>query len=311
MYQLVKRIRLLAIYVALMLPFIAYGAFQSLQSNNNSPIDWVDSSFSERKHYDEFVELFGPGDGVIASWPECYWSDARLDKLVKGIREAKLFHTSDGAPLIHQVVCGRETLLSMVKVDEQLSLQPASMEPQTFANEVSLSNSAVPDDQGRMSLKIGVQRLQGTLIGKDGQTTCVIVTLNSAGLERREAVVANLRRAIRVCCGVADDDIHLAGPVMDGLTTDQASHRSLTNFAGPSALIIFIIGWWSLRSLVSGAIVFLAACFCQGVLLAVIHYTGQKLSALLIILPPLVQVLTISGGIHLMNYYSSALHCLQ
>jgi predicted RND superfamily exporter protein len=56
-----------------------------------------------------------------------------------------------------------------------------------------------------------------------------------------------------------------------------------------------------------GVIVFLTASFCQAVLLAVIYYSGQRLSALLIVLPPLVQVLSVSGGIHLMNYYLNSL----
>ena len=307
MHQMVTRIRLLATYLALLLPFIAYGAFHSLQSSNNSPIDWVDSSFSERKHYDEFVELFGPGDAVIASWPGCDWSDARLDRLVRGLRQSKVFRAADGTPLFHAVHCGRETLQSMVKRDETSLSRPSAVDSPDVADGRQSSEPAVSDDQGRMSLVNAIQRLQGTMIGTDGRTTCVVVMLNSAGLARRESVVENLRRAIRVCCSVADDDLHLAGPVIDGLTTDQASHRSLTNFAGPSALIMFVICWWSLRSLFSGAVVFLAACFCQAVLLAVIFYSGQKLSALLIILPPLVQVLTISGGIHLMNYYRTAL----
>ncbi|MEZ6031560.1 MAG: MMPL family transporter [Planctomycetaceae bacterium] len=307
MDQLVKRIRLLAIYVALLLPLIAFGAFQSLQSSNNSPIDWVNASFSERKHYDEFVELFGPGDVVIASWPKCFWSDSRLDRLVRGLREAKAFRTSDGDPLFQQVTCGRETLLRMVKTNELQTIETTSSETQTFADASHSSGNDDAEHRGRMSLQDAIQRLQGTLIGPDGRTTCIVVTLNRTGMDHRGTVIDNLRRAIRLSCGVADEQIHLAGPVMDGLTTDRASHRSLTNFAGPSAFIIFLICWWSLRSLLSGAIVFLAACFCQSVLLAAIYYTGQKLSALLIILPPLVQVLTISGGIHLMNYYRSAL----
>jgi predicted RND superfamily exporter protein len=153
---------------------------------------------------------------------------------------------------------------------------------------------------------MAVQRLQGSLIGPDGRTTCVIVTLNAAGLAVRADVVAALQESIRNCCQVQPEDIHLAGPVIDGLTVDAASHQSLTKFAGPSAIVIFIICWWSLRSVIGGLVVFLTACFCQAVLLAVIHYTGETLSALLIILPPLVQVLTVSGGIHLMNYYQNA-----
>jgi predicted RND superfamily exporter protein len=56
--------------------------------------------------------------------------------------------------------------------------------------------------------------------------------------------------------------------------------------------------------------VFASAVFCQAATLAIIYYSGETLSALLIVLPPLIQVLAVSGGIHLMNYYFEALeHC--
>jgi len=100
--------------------------------------------------------------------------------------------------------------------------------------------------------------------------------LNSNGLVSRAAVVDNLRKAIVSQCDVAENDIHMAGPVIDGLTVDEASLKSLTTFAGPSSLLIFFICWWSLGSFVSGAVVFLTAAFCQATLLALIYFTGQR-----------------------------------
>ena len=41
MDAVISRIRLVAIYVGLLLPVIAFGAFNALESINNSPIDWV------------------------------------------------------------------------------------------------------------------------------------------------------------------------------------------------------------------------------------------------------------------------------
>ncbi|MCA9066665.1 MAG: MMPL family transporter, partial [Planctomycetaceae bacterium] len=106
--------------------------------------------------------------------------------------------------------------------------------------------------------------------------------------------------------GVDETDIKMAGPVIDGLSVDEASQRSLANFAVPSSLIIFVVCWLSLRSVRAALIVFGCAVFCQGATLAVIFYTGETLSALLIILPPLIQVLAVAGGIHLTNYYFDA-----
>ena len=41
----------------------------------------------------------------------------------------------------------------------------------------------------------------------------------------------------------------------------------------------------------------------EGMVLAVVYYTGTPMNAVLIVLPPLVFVLTVSAGIHLSNYY--------
>ena len=301
MDAVISRIRLVAIYVGLLLPVIAFGAFNALKSSNNSPIDWVDASFTERRQYDEFVELFGPGDVVIASWPECFWTDERLDLLTNDLRQSPRFRDSAGESLLYHVVCGREVVLKLTQ-----GSRVSEPKGQGSDEELETPNMPAGPATPEITPEVAVQRLQGSLIGPDGRTTCVIVTLNAAGLAVRADVVAAIQESIQNCCQVRLADIHLAGPVIDGLTVDAASHQSLTKFAAPSAIVVFIICWWSLRSLIGGLVVFLTACFCQAVLLAVIHYTGETLSALLIILPPLVQVLTVSGGIHLMNYYQNA-----
>ena len=59
--------------------------------------------------------------------------------------------------------------------------------------------------------------------------------------------------------------------------------------------------------MVAGALlVFGLSLYCEGATLALIHLSGDQMSALLIVLPPLIQVVTVSGGIHLINYYLDA-----
>ena len=45
----------------------------------------------------------------------------------------------------------------------------------------------------------------------------------------------------------------------------------------------------------------------QAATLAIVFYSGETMNALLIVLPPLIQVLAVAGGIHLINYYFEAL----
>ncbi len=314
MHQTRSRIRLLLIYLLVSLPVIIYGAIQALQASNNSPIDWVDERFSARRTYDEFVELFGPGDAIIISWPECYWTDERLDQLVHRLRTDAVFRSADGDSYFHSVNCGREMLLQMTGA-AQTGLPPFSEQAASALSHEGSTANAPEILAGAASLSISepvaIQRLQGTLIGKDGRLTCVICTLNSEGLAKRAELVPQLKQLVLDLFELEDSDLRLAGPVIDGLTVDEASHRSLTQFALPSSIVIFLICLFSLRSLVAATVVFLTSALCQGLLLAVIYYSGERLSALLIILPPLVQVLTVSGGIHLMNYYFNALRTME
>ena len=61
-----------------------------------------------------------------------------------------------------------------------------------------------------------------------------------------------------------------------------------------------------LRSFRAGLFVFGLSVFCQAATLALLHFCGETMSALLIVLPPLIQVLAVAGGIHLANYYFDA-----
>ncbi len=93
---------------------------------------------------------------------------------------------------------------------------------------------------------------------------------------------------------------------MDGLAVDRASHRALDRFAVPSAICVFLLCWWCLKWLPGAILVFGLSLYCEGATLALIHFCGDSMSALLIVLPPLVQVVTVSSGIHLINYYLDA-----
>ncbi|MAT15139.1 MAG: hypothetical protein CMJ46_07695, partial [Planctomyces sp.] len=53
--------------------------------------------------------------------------------------------------------------------------------------------------------------------------------------------------------------------------------------------------------------IFLLSLLASGITLAFVFYRGEEMSALSIVMPPLVQVLAVSGGIHLVNYYYEAL----
>ncbi len=268
-----KRFLLLVVYALIALPFVAFSAVRVLKSNANSPLDWMPETMPAKRTYSEFTKQFESGDVVVMSWPGCTIDEPKLDRVAQSLRRSKVFHDEQEAWYFDRVVSGRE-------VAESLMAEP-----------VSLSREKV------------MQRLRGSLIGDDGQTTCLVIAFNSAGLKRRGELVPYIRAAAKKFADVPTSDLHLAGPVIDGLSVDEASQRTMDTYAAPSAIVTLIVACFCLRSIRSALLVFGLSVFCQLITLACVDYAGESMNALLIVLPPLVQVIMVAGGIHLVNYF--------
>ncbi len=270
-----RRFFLILMYALLLSPWIVTGVAGALKTNANSPLDWVDSNFAPRQQYDRFSSQFGAGDVVVISWPGCVVNDSRLDRFAAALRNSAVFY-DDGQWLFHRVTSGREAVLVMTH-------PPLSIGQDEAAG-----------------------RLSGSLIGPDGQTTCVMIGFNQAGLKRRGQLIPLIRAAAERYCDAVYASQHLAGPVMDGYSVDQASQIAMKRFAPLSSIIVLCVCLLCLDSLTASLLVFGVSLLCQAITLAILHYSGGTMTALLIVLPPLVQVLAIAGGIHLVNYYFSA-----
>ena len=269
--------RLLLVYTVLALPLVVWGASRALEANNNSPIDWVTSAFGPRAEYDRHCEQFGPGDTVMISWPGCTTHESSLDQFVEVLRTAHVFYKNDHW-LFDRVASGREVVKLLVNTTRQ-------------------------GGQPVITLPDATRRVRSHLVGPDGVTTAVVITFNAEGLKQRKRLVDLIRQAAHEICHVPLGELHLAGPVIDGLSVDNASQATLSKYAGPSAVVVFLLCWLNLRSYRAALVVFGLAMLCQGAALALVHYSGESMSALLIVLPPLIQVLAVAGGVHLTNYY--------
>ena len=86
-----RRLRLLSVYILCAIPVIVFGARQAMQSNANSPLEWVGEAFPPRAEYSDFVERFGPGDTLLISWDGCTIDQPSLDLLVQALRRADSF----------------------------------------------------------------------------------------------------------------------------------------------------------------------------------------------------------------------------
>ncbi|MFM7243735.1 MAG: MMPL family transporter, partial [Planctomycetaceae bacterium] len=257
-------------------PLIVRSALTVLGVESTTPIEWVPESFVPRRDYDRFTREFESGDVVVASWPGCTIGAPGIDRVIEAATGPRAPCDPAGQPWFESVASGSEAV-------ERLTDPPLAL--------------------GR---EAAVERLKGVIVGPDGQQTCVIFGFTRAGLIDRRRAVAWIRDLLQQTVTTNAADLHLAGPVIDNVSVDEASARSMQVYGGPAALVIFLLTWRSLKSLRYSVLVFLLSLACVGLCFTSLVAWGDKMNPVLIVMPLLVLTLGVSGGIHLVNYLVEA-----
>ncbi len=262
---------------ALCMPVLLYGAKSALDSNQTNVLDWLPTHFGETARLFWFVERFGSDEIMVVSWPGCSVDDDRLDELAEGlVQPASMPGTSDLYPLFRKVFTGRQTLRELTSEPLNLSHQQA------------------------------VERMRGWLIGPDERTTCAVALVSEAGEYNRHRAVDRVYE-VAATVGLSADELRIGGPTADGVSIDQASQKWVTELGWSAVLISIFIASFCLRQLRLVVILFLTAIFAWALSLSILYFSGGKMDPVLLLMPALVFVLSISGGVHLSNYYRDAL----
>jgi len=257
------------------LPFVVHGAMKSIDSMRIAPEKWISSSNTQRQEFETFRRRFEGNDVVLISWDGCTLQDPRLDAFADAV--LLLPDATPAARHYERVITGRSLLRDLM------------------------------DAPVRLSRETAVQRLQGTLVGDDGETTCALVVLTFDGNEQRGAAISRLKSTAQRVTNLAESDLHVAGPPHDGVAIDEQSVLGVRVYSTLCTIIAALVCTVSLRSVRVTAVIIGIACFGQGLALSLIYYGGLTLDAILIVVPPLVFILTVSAGVHLVNYYRDAL----
>jgi len=258
-------------------PWIAAAAIGVLAVDATTPMEWVPDTFPPRLAYEQFTRTFESGDVVVASWPGCTLDNPAIARFIAAATGPHAPRDSRGNPWFEPIATGSNALARLT--DPPLSLDHAA----------------------------AIERLTGVLVGPDGKTTCLVIPFTRAGLTDRRQAVAWIRDMLLRTATTSADELHLAGPVIDNVSVDQASTKSLTSFGPPAAAMILVLTWWSLKSFRYAVLVFLLSLFCVGLSFAFLHLWGDRMNPVLIVMPLLVLTLGVSGGIHLVNYLVESL----
>ena len=263
--------------MAAAVPVIARSAVAVLRVESTTAIEWVPRDFAPRRAYEEFVREFESGDVVVLSWPGCELGSPTLDRLVEAAAGDRGPRDAAGRPWFDAVATGSSVL-------ERLMAPPLALDREE-----------------------AIARLRGVLVGPDGRATCVVIGFTRAGLADRRSAMQWITDTVRRIATVDDAAVHMAGPVVDCVTVDEASNGSFDTFAAPAGLVVLLLTWWSLRSFGYACLVFLLSLWCVGLSFTTLHFWGDRMNPVLIVMPVLVLVLGVSAGIHLVNYLVESL----
>lgn len=277
----------------------------------NRPSDWIPADMPVRVEFDDFASRFSVTDLVMVGWdgavlgsPELHTATRLLQPLCVERRadEAGVREAGAEEPAMPAEALNAEAVETIALLQQKLGGLPLNW---ARSGQDVLERTTSPPvnlDRG-----VAIKRLMGSLVGPDGEQTCLVLSLTELGLTQRRQVTAAIRKALAQQLSVAPEAIAFAGGPNDGTVIDEASIRSIQTFSPPSAIVAALLCFLCLRSISLTLAITSIAVIGEGLVLTAVYFSGSPMNAVLIVLPPLVFVLTVSSGIHLSNYYLDAL----
>lgn len=258
-------------------PLVYWGMREAEESSNNAIHQWLPQQFEETAEYEDFCGVFGTDTFALVSWVGCTLDDKRLEEFARYVdppRDQR--RPGDGSKWFSKVITGPELL-------ETLTEEPFNL-----------------------SRKVALKRLEGTLIGRDRETTCALVTLSEEGQADRTAALAALQKIAETHCGIKAEELRLGGDAVINAAIDLESDRAIHRWLVLSFCVALAIAWFCLRSIKLMMMIFLVAVYSSDLGTSAIHFTGGTMNLVLVLVPVLLYVLALSASVHLSNYYRDA-----
>ncbi|UUO09138.1 MMPL family transporter [Blastopirellula sp. J2-11] len=257
-------------------PVLTYGAKGAWDSIKNRVEDWLPETFEETQRLIWFYQQFGTDELLMISWEGCTLDDPRLNQYKTQLSK---LDTSGQEPVewFGEIITGADAI-------ESLTSDPLEL-PKADA----------------------LARMDGWLIGPDHQQTCLIAIVSKAGEENRAAAIEYAYQCADQVKELTRENLIVAGPTSDGVAIDNASKNSLDLLNLGSFVVCITIMYIGFRSMRATMIVFLIAIFCEQLSMSIMYFSGQEIDSVLTLVANLTYVLSISSGVHLVNYYRESL----
>lgn len=259
------------------LPLVIHGATQVSNQSANRVRDWLPEAFEETQQLMWFLENFGSDELLMISWPNCTLDDARLADFAERLASEVPDASGGRSRWFDEVLTGPKVL-------SQLRSPPIGL-------------SAV---EAR-------RRLEGLLLGADRNQTCAVAYVSERGFQNREGALDFVYDCAGQVEGLSASTLRVAGPTIESVAINRASQESMSRYLMLSVVVALVVCYICLRSLRLALMVFLTAMFSNQLSIAIIYYAGSRMDSVSNMIPALVYVLSVSSGIHLVNYYLDAI----
>ncbi|MBX9791207.1 MAG: MMPL family transporter [Pirellulales bacterium] len=269
------RYPLLAVFVCLA-PLVVLGAAKAMRTNANDVRTWLPQGLPETIEYARFGRYFGTEEFVVVSWEGCTVDDPRLQVLAERLKPSAGGSERDsGSSLVEGVLTTPEAIKELMSPPINLTRDEA------------------------------IARLRGFAIGPDGRQSCAVVRPSEHGKHDPQSLLKTIYNTAEEC-GVPRNAVRTGGPLVTSVSVDEAANASLNVLGLLSVATAVVFSWICFRSLRLTILVVVVGVFAAAAALATVWFSGGEMNAVLVTMPPLVYVSTMSGAIHWANYYRDA-----
>lgn len=258
--------------------FFVWSTMEARKTAHNRVIDWLPKGTAELEtFYQRYYQHFFEGELLMVSWAGCDTDDERLDWVAAQL----------AAPLEDNRPAYFERVLTTRSLYRELS--DGLLEQELPPAEIQ-------------------SRLAGWLIGRNGKDACLIALISKTGSTHRAAAIETVFLTVEKITGLTRSDIYVAGPSIDSVAIDTISKKAQKTLLPFFLLFCLVLLFCCLRNFVAALIVFIAAQMNEELGGTLLYWTGAHVDSISMLISSLIYVLTISGGVHLINYYRETLH---
>ena len=150
-----------------------------------------------------------------------------------------------------------------------------------------------------------------------GSMAALSVSFSDAGAEDHSAALAAIRTAA-VSVGVPPEQLHMGGRPVASTAMNSAVKNAAWNTAAPawnflrrspillSMIVTVVLSFIMLKSLRLCILVQTVSTLCAVATVSLVAPTGGSMNMVLVVMPTLLMVISVSGAIHLCNYWKNS-----